>query len=556
MLAQLFINNIAVIERASIDLEQGFTVLTGETGAGKSIIIDAIHAVLGERTSKELVRTGAAEASVSALFTGLSEDVLKMLDELSVPREEDGSLLIQRGIRLEGRSSCKLNGSPATVSMLKSIAPRLVGIHGQHESYELLSPEVHMTYIDSFGRLEGLLERYQASYRQLRDIQRKIRALNTDEGEKSRQADLLRYQINELQSANLVPGQREALTQEREAVRNSEKISSAIELVKAILSGDEENSGLLSELTRASSELERASVFFSQLEEPLQKLREAGFLLEDAEGAIHSLAVDFDPSALDAIEERLDQLYRLGLKYGETEEDMLRYLDNCQESLHRIEFADEEREKLTGEYEQAKQTAIALARELSDKRRAAGARFTKQVKEELAFLNMPGVEFVTDIERVPLTATGCDKLQFLVSANRGEPAKPLSKIASGGELSRIMLAVKTVLSGRDKIDTLIFDEVDAGVSGAAANKIGEKLRQVSKNRQVLCITHLAQIAAMADHHLHISKHVEKGRTFTQVEPLDLEGRKRELARIIAGEDITQLQLDMAGEMLDSIHAPK
>ncbi len=549
MLAQLFINNIAVIERASIDLEQGFTVLTGETGAGKSIIIDAIHAVLGERTSKELVRTGAAEASVSALFTGLSADVLKMLDELSVPREEDGSLLIQRGIRLEGRSACKLNGSPATVSMLKTIAPRLVGIHGQHESYELLSPEVHMTYIDSFGRLERLLERYQASYRQLRDIQRRLRELNTDEGEKSRQADLLRYQINELESANLVPGQREALTQERETVRNSEKISSAVELVKALLSGDEESSGLRSELTRAAGALERAASYFPQLEEPLQKLREAGFLLEDAESVIYGLSVDFDPSALDAIEERLDQLYRLGLKYGETEEEMLRYLNNCQESLHRIEFADEEREKLTEEYEKAKQAAIALARELSEKRRAAGERFTKQVKAELAFLNMPGVEFVTEIERVPLTPTGCDKLQFLVSANRGEPAKPLSKIASGGELSRIMLAVKTVLSGRDKIDTLIFDEVDSGVSGAAANKIGEKLRQVSANRQVLCITHLAQIAAMADHHLHISKHVEKGRTFTQVEPLDLEGRKRELARIIGGENITQLQLDMAGEML-------
>lgn len=549
MLAQLFINNIAVIERASIDLDQGFTVLTGETGAGKSIIIDAIHAVLGERTSKELVRTGAKEASVSALFTGLSEDVLAMLDGLSVPREEDGSLLVQRNIRLEGKSTCKLNGAPATVSMLKTVAPRLVGIHGQHESYELLSPELHMTYIDSFGRLEPLLDRYRASYKQLRDLQKRIRELNTDEGEKSRQADLLRYQMEELEGAKLVPGQREALTQEREAVRNSEKISAAVELVKALLSGDEDSSGILADITRAAGELERASGYLPQLEDPVQKLREAGYLLEDVDSALHGLSVDFDPAALDAIEERLDQLYRLGLKYGETEEAMLAYLANCQEALHRIEFSDEERERLAVEYEQAKQEAIALARELSEKRRTAGQRFTKQVKAELAFLNMPGVEFVTDIQRVPLTPTGCDKLQFLVSANRGEPAKPLSKIASGGELSRIMLAVKTVLSGRDKIDTLVFDEVDAGVSGAAANRIGEKLRQVSENRQVLCITHLAQIAAMADHHLRISKHVEKDRTFTQVDPLDLEGRKRELARIIGGEEITQLQLDMAEEML-------
>ena len=549
MLSELFINNIAVIERASIDLEPGFTVLTGETGAGKSMIIDAIHAVLGERTSKELVRTGESSASVSAMFTGLSEDALAILDGMSVPREEDGSLLIQRDIRLEGKSACKLNGAPATVTMLKSIAPRLVGIHGQHESYELLSPELHMTYIDSFGKLETLLEKYRQSYKRLRELQRQLRDLNTDENEKSRRMDLLRYQIEELEGANITPGERESLTASRDIARNSERISSAIEVVKGLLSGDEERGGILSDVSAAAGELERMAGYMSQLEEPVQKLREAGFLLEDADMALQSLSVDFDPAALDEIEERLDLLYRLGLKYGESEEQMMQYLADCQEELHKIEFSDEEKERLAAEYEQEKQNAIALAKELSAKRRAAGERFTKQVKSELAFLNMPGVEFVTQIERVPLTPTGCDKLQFLVSANKGEPPKPLSKIASGGELSRIMLAVKTVLSGRDKIDTLIFDEVDAGVSGAAANRIGEKLREVSENRQVLCITHLAQIAAMADHHLRISKHVEKGRTYTQVEPLDLEGRKRELARIIGGEEITKLQLDMAGEML-------
>ncbi len=549
MLAQLFINNIAVIERASIDLESGFTVLTGETGAGKSIIIDAIHAVLGERTSRELVRTGTASASVSALFTGLSEDALQQLEGLSVPLEEDGSLLIQRDIKLEGKSSCKLNGAPATVSMLKTIAPRLVGIHGQHESYELLSPEIHMTYIDSFGRLEGLLEKYQVSYRRVRGLQRRLKELNTDEGEKSRQADLLRYQINELESANLVPGEREELTQNREVVRNSEKISAAVELVKALLAGDEESSGVLSDLSQAADQLEQTAGYQPQLDEALQKLREAGYLLEDADSALRNISVEFDPAALDAIESRLDLLYRLGMKYGETEEEMLAFLENCRESLRKIEFSDEEREELQRKFEQEKQVAISLARELSTKRRAAAERFIKQVKSELAFLNMPGVEFLADIQRVPLNPTGCDKLQFLVSANKGEPAKPLSKIASGGELSRIMLAVKTVLSGRDKIDTLIFDEVDTGVSGGAANRIGEKLKQVSQNRQVLCITHLAQIAAMADHHLRISKHISSGRTYTQVEPLDFEGRKRELARIIGGEEATQLQLDMAGEML-------
>ena len=528
MLSQLFINNIAVIERASIDLEPGFTVLTGETGAGKSIIIDAIHAVLGERTSKELVRTGEPAASVSALFTGLSPEDLAVLDSFSVPREEDNSLLVQRNIRLEGRSACKLNGAPATVSMLKSIAPRLVGIHGQHESYELLSPELHMTYIDSFGRLEGLLEQYQASYRRLREVQRQLKELNTDEGEKSRQADLLRYQIEEIQSAGLVPGQQEALTQERETIRNSERISTAVEAAKALLAGDEENSGVVSGLSMAAEELEGIASYLPPLSEALQKLREAGYLLEDAEAVLHNVTVDFDPAALDALEERLDLLHKLSLKYGDTEEKMLHYL---------------------AEYEAEKRQAISLAKELSNKRRDASEKFAKKVKDELKFLNMPGVEFAAQIERVPLTATGCDKLQFLVSANRGEPPKPLSKIASGGELSRIMLAVKTVLSGRDKIGTLIFDEVDTGVSGAAANRIGEKLKQVSQNRQVLCITHLAQIAAMADHHLQISKHISSGRTYTQVQPLDFEGRKRELARIIGGEEITQLQLDMAGEML-------
>lgn len=549
MLAQLFIQNIAVIERASIDLDRGFTVLTGETGAGKSIIIDAIHAVLGERTSKELVRTGTDAASVSALFTGLEPDVVQMLEALSVPAEEDNSLLIQRDIRLTGRSACKMNGAPATVSMLKQVAPRLISIHGQHESYELLSPEVHMDYIDSFARVEKLREEYQESYHRLRKLQRELEDLDTDEGEKARQLDLLRYQVEEIEAAQVQPGEQERLAQEREAIRNSEKIASSVELSKALLAGDEERGGILADLAQAASEMEKAAAFLPEAGEAAQKLREASYLLEDADSALHGLSVDFDPSALDAIEERLDVLYRLGMKYGGSEEKILEYLADCQEKLHAIEFSDEERARLEGEYENEKGRAIALAKELSQKRKDASGKFMAAVKKELAFLNMPGIEFVTEIQRVPLHTGGCDKLQFLVSANKGEPAKPLSKIASGGELSRIMLAVKTVLSGMDKIDTLIFDEVDTGISGSAANRVGEKLKQVSHNRQVLCITHLAQIAAMADNHLFISKHTEKNRTFTKVEPLDLEGRKQELARIISGEDVTDLQLKMAEEML-------
>ncbi len=549
MLAQLFINNIAVIERASIDLEKGFTVLTGETGAGKSIIIDAIHAVLGERTSKELVRTGTQSASVSALFTGLDEDILRLLDQLSIPREEDGSLLVQRDIRQEGRSSCKLNGAPATVSMLKQVGPRLVTIHGQHESYELLSPEVHMVYLDSFAGLESLLAEYQAAYHTLRETQRKLEALQTDEGEKARLSDLLHYQIDEIQAANVRVGEREELEAQREVIRNSEKIAGTLELLRGLLAGDEDSEGLLTGVEQASVEAERVASYLPELEEAAQKLREAGYLLEDVDAILRSVGVDFDPALQEAIEERLDLLYKLGLKYGSSEEKILEFLEDCRSRLHQIEFSDEERERLEAQYEAEKHKAISLAKELSRRRQAASAQFIRQVREELAFLNMPGIQFETEIQRVPLYAMGCDKLQFLVSANKGEPPKPMSKIASGGELSRIMLAIKTVLSGKDKVQTLIFDEVDTGISGAAANKVGKKLKQVSQNRQVLCITHLAQIAALADHHLLIEKHVEGERTFTQVQELDFEGRKREVARIIGGDQVTDLQLEMAEEML-------
>lgn len=549
MLAQLFINNIAVIERASIDLEKGFTVLTGETGAGKSIIIDAIHAVLGERTSKELVRTGTQSASVSALFTGLDEDILRLLDQLSIPREEDGSLLVQRDIRQGGRSSCKLNGAPATVSMLKQVGPRLVTIHGQHESYELLSPEVHMVYLDSFAGLESLLAEYQAAYHTLRETQRKLEALQTDEGEKARLSDLLHYQIDEIQSANVRVGEREELEAQREVIRNSEKIAGTLELLRGLLAGDEDSEGLLTGVEQASVEAERVASYLPELEEAAQKLREAGYLLEDVDAMLRGVGVDFDPALQEAIEERLDLLYKLGLKYGSSEEKILEFLEDCRSRLHQIEFSDEERERLEAQYEAEKHKAISLAKELSRRRQAASAQFIRQVREELAFLNMPGIQFETEIQRVPLYAMGCDKLQFLVSANKGEPPKPMSKIASGGELSRIMLAIKTVLSGKDKVQTLIFDEVDTGISGAAANKVGKKLKQVSQNRQVLCITHLAQIAALADHHLLIEKHVEGERTFTQVQELDFEGRKREVARIIGGDQVTDLQLEMAEEML-------
>ena len=380
MLAQLFIRNIAVIEKASIDLEKGFTVLTGETGAGKSIIIDAIHAVLGERTSKELVRTGTDSASVSALFTGLDEDTLSLLDRLSLPREEDGSLLIQRDIRLEGRSTCKINGAPATVSMLKQLGPRLVTIHGQHESYELLSPEVHMEYLDSFAGLESLLAEYQAAYRTLRETQRQLEALQTDEGEKARLSDLLHYQIDEIEAANVRVGEREELEAQRELIRNSEKIASALELLRGLLSGDEESEGLLAGLSQAAAQAGRVAAYLPELAEASQKLQEAGYLLEDVDAILHGTAVDFDPALQESIEERLDLLYKLGLKYGGSEEKILEYLEDCRTRLHQIAFSDEERERLEAQYETQKTAAIALAKELSEQRKAASKQFISQVK--------------------------------------------------------------------------------------------------------------------------------------------------------------------------------
>ena len=341
------------------------------------------------------------------------------------------------------------------------------------------------------------------------------------------------------------------MIRQRDVMRNSEKIAASLEIVRDLLIGDENANGLLSGVSQAVSEMERAAEFLPDAEEPTQKLRDAGYLLEDVDSSLQSIGVEFDPALQETIEDRLDLLYRLSLKYGDTEEKMLAFLENAQKEIREIEFSDEARAELESQYEAEKKRAIGLAKQLSERRKAAGKTFVEMVKQELGFLNMPGIEFLVETERVPLYAMGCDKMQFLVSANKGEPPKPMSKIASGGELSRIMLAIKTVLSGKDKVETLIFDEVDTGISGAAANKVGQKLKQVSRNRQVLCITHLAQIAALADNHFRISKHVEKERTFTDVKLLDFEGRKQELARIIGGENVTDLQLKMAEEMLKS-----
>ena len=556
MLTQLYIQNIAVIEQASIDFEPGFTVLTGETGAGKSIIIDAIYAVLGVRTSKELVRTGAEQASVSALFTDVSPQTQQVLRELDIPLEDDGSLLIRREIRPHGRSSCKLNNIPATVSMLRAVGGTLIDILGQHESYKLLSPEVHGTYIDSFAGAYGLLAEYRAAYTALRRIKGELDALESDEGQKYRRMDILRYQIEELEAAQLRVGEQAELTERRDEIRNSERIVRGVGEAVTLLQGDEDNGGAITAVSVAAESLEQAARYAPSLSNVAEHVRDAEYALTDAAAEISDYLDNamFDANELDEIESRLEIIYRLSLKYGETEEEMLSFLDRARAELSDIEFSDEKKELLLQQYEQKKKEAVTLAKQLSAKRRAACESFSRRVRQELSELNMPGVVFTVEQERTPLTAFGCDRIQFLVSANAGEDPKPMSKIASGGELSRIMLAINTVLSeDSGAAETQIFDEIDTGISGEAANKVGIKLRCVSKNAQVICVTHLAQIAAMADNHLFIVKKQENNKTYTAVHTLTKDARVREIARIIGGDDITPLKLKMAEEMLGRPH---
>ena len=551
MLSILHIENIAVIESADIQFDGGFNVLTGETGAGKSIIIDAIYAVLGERTSKELIRTGAEQACVSALFTGISAQTEAVLRGFGIPLEEDGSLLIRREIRQHGRSSCKLNNFPATVSMLKALGATLIDILGQHESYKLLEPETHGAYIDSFAGTGALLNEYRDAYKALRELRGALEALESDEGQKARRMDILRYQIEELEAAQLRVGEQAELTEKRDEIRNSERILRGVGEAAALLHGDEDTNGAVTAVTVAADALEQAARYAPSRSDLAQRVRDAEFALSDAAADVSDYldSAQFDLSALDEMEERLEVIYRLSLKYGETEAEMLAFLEKARAELSDIEFSDEKRALLEAQYEEKKREAVALAKQLSAKRRAACESFSKRVRAELAELNMPGVAFSVEQARTPLTGFGCDRIQFLVSANAGEAPKPMSKIASGGELSRIMLTINTVLSDIGTTETQIFDEIDTGISGEAANKVGLKLRGVAKNAQVICVTHLAQIAAMADNHLYIVKQSEKGKTFTDVRVLDHGARVREIARIIGGDDITPLKLKMAEEML-------
>lgn len=550
MLSNLYIENIAVIEKTSIDFKKGLNVMTGETGAGKSIVIDSINAVLGNRTSKELIRTGASSAFVSAEFTNLSEKAIAVIYEAGFELE-DGELLIQREISTTGKNKCRINGRPATVSTLKEIGVQLINIHGQHESYELMSPELHISYIDKLAGLESEIEAYQEVYKKYKKLSAELKKATVDESERERKIDLLKYQIDELEDADLRDGEYEELNEQKAVLQNSEKIIEAIMSSRALMNGDEESSGVLENLQEINSQLSDISEYMSEVEPINSRIESAIYELEDCLSELTGLTdlVDTDGGSLDSIEERLDLIYTLGKKYGSTIKEMLDFLDKAKKELNALVMYDENREALIKECDKAYKEAEKLAKALSEKRRATSLEFADKVCEEMAFLDMPNVKLVVVQEKCELNSLGCDNIEFLISTNPGEPPKPISKIASGGELSRMMLAVKNVLSDKDDIDTLIFDEVDTGISGSAAQKVGLKLREVSKSRQVLCVTHLAQIAAMGNSHFKISKSVRDEKTFTKVEELDHEGRKQELARIIGGTEMTKASLDYAEEML-------
>ena len=549
MLSQLFIKNVAVIESASIDFENGFNVFTGETGAGKSILIDSINAVLGGRTSRDLVRTGEGKAVVSAVFTDISKEAEKLLEELGYDIEAE--LMISREISTEGKSVCKVNMRPATAGVLKQLSSVLIDVHGQHDSAVLQNPELHIGYIDSFGNTESELLEYRESYKKLKSVEREIKKIINDDSDKTARIDMLKFQIGEIEAAAIEEGEEEELLALSKRIKSAENIMELISETVSALDGNGENEGALEGLSSAIENCARLAEFFPQYEGLSEKFKEMYYEFEEFANDVKDNAdeLDFDPALQNRTERRLDQIFRLKRKYGGSVEEMFKYYNKAVLELENIEFSEERLEKLKKEREQLFSETAKLAGMLTKKRSEAAEAFEKAVSEELSYLNMPNVRFKVNFEETDFTESGKDNLEFYIATNAGEPLKPLTKIASGGELSRIMLSIKNVLADKDNVDTLIFDEVDTGISGSAAQKVGQKLKQVSKGRQIICVTHLAQVAAFADNHLLISKSTEGGKTFTSVESLEKEGRVNELATIMGGA-MTEALKKSAEELLE------
>ncbi len=548
MLELLHIENIAIIEAADIEFAPGFNALTGETGAGKSIVIDSLSAVLGQRTSRELIRTGADKAFVSAAFSGT---VPELTETLGIQPEADGTLLLQREIQTDGKNVCRVNGRPVTVGQLRALGARLLNIHGQHDGQQLLDEEQHIVYLDSFGKTEVLINAYTEKYKHFTDIRRQISALQMDEAEKARRVDTLQYQIEELKRAKLKPGEEEELTARRGMLRNAEKFLDAVAGADYALNGDDSGGGALSALRQAQDALggvrhldDAFGQLYERLGEAYSEVYDIAATVEDKRGEL-----DVSPGELDRVESRMDLLYRLKKKYGATVEDMLDYQARCEAELAQIEDAGDTLARLEQALSKAEKEARQAAQALSDARKAAADRLTAQILAELQQLDMGKIRFAVDFAEKPLDSDGMDTVRFLMSANVGEELRPIHKIASGGELARIMLAMKNVLSEQDHVGTMVFDEVDTGVSGRAAQKVAEKMARISRRKQVLCVTHLPQLAAMADTHFSVEKGERGGRTYTEVRRLDREQRRRELARLTGGSHVSQTMLDGAEELL-------
>ena len=552
MLELLHIENIAIIEHADIAFGSGFNALTGETGAGKSIVIDALGAVLGQRTSRELIRTGAEKAFVSATFGGVPAE-LPGLEENGLAPEEDGTLLLQRELYGDGKNVCRVSGRPVTVAQLRRIGASLLNIHGQHDGQQLLDEEQHLFYLDRFGRVDAELTAYRERFDAWRATKREMDALKMDEVEKARRVDMLHHQIDELERADLQEGEEEALLARRNILRNGEKFLSAISAADACLNGGDESLGAVSAIKEAEDALRGLRSLgdeFVELSDRLESLRcEAYDLAETIRDKKDEY--DFSPQELDAVESRCDQLYRLKKKYGSSVEEMLSYLERSREELDRIEYADDRLVQLAEKCKSQERAAREAARALTDKRRAAAKELEARISRELSELDMPKLRFSIDFQEKELSEDGADTVEFLMSANVGEDLRPIRKIASGGELSRIMLALKNVLAEQDSVMTMVFDEVDTGVSGRAAQRVAEKLARLSRTRQVLCVTHLPQLTAMADVHFGVEKGEENGRTLTRVRELDRAARRAEIARMSGGDHPSETMLSGAEELLSA-----
>ena len=550
MLSELFIENVAVIERAEIRFTRGLNILTGETGAGKSILIDSINAILGNRTTREVVRTGTDRAVIWATFEDISEDTLNTLRDLEYDNEE--TLMLYREIKQDGGSRYRINGRPATGASVRQLCATLINIHGQHDNQDILNADRHILIFDSYSNLLEQAKEISLLYSSLTALKRRIESLYVDDALKERQIDLLRYQIDEIEKADLYVGEDNELIIQRNAIRNATQIQDRLNEAGYALSGNDEITGVTSLIYDAVNAMADIVEFNDEYKAIYEQLNEQQYLLTDILEKVMTQISSFEYESDDIgeIEERLDLIYKLKRKYGESIEDILGFLNTAKTELNSIETSDEQLAVLRKEYSLCSERLMDKARVLSKNRIEAFKRFEDIIKSELAYLNMDKVLFEVKREEIPVCSSGIDRIEFFISTNTGEPLKPLSRIASGGELSRIMLAIKNAIADKDNIDTLIFDEIDTGISGNTANKLGRKLKQSALNRQTICVTHSAQIASFADNHLYIQKGVKDGRTYTTVDALNLDERTQELARIISGDNITPISINNAAEMLE------